>query len=148
MENNLLRRAVLSRACMGARQPRPRRKRPKKQVTVPWKRRVIAQIEQNERDQTATGVVDRKKPANVEQLRKLVGASKKALNRLFDLELDPPQLSNDRVDEITGVLGVAPPLLETEDDDDDLSAVVHVLRRLTKEARRDLMKIAESLPKK
>lgn len=130
------------------RQPKQRVRRKKKQVTVPWKRRALAKLKDNEKAQDEDGVVDPKRPINIEQLRKLVKASKKALNVLFDLDRDPPQLSNDHVDEITGVLGIAPPLLEEDSDDDDLAEVVHLLRTLTRESRQDVLAIARRMPKK
>lgn len=131
---------VILRGCMAdARHPKTY-KEGKSQVTVPWKRRVIAKLEENDKNEAA--------PANIEQLRKMVKAPKAGLNKLFDLKRDPPQLTSGFVDDITKVLGVLPPVLEDDKDDPDFARDVLLLRSLDVQVRRALMLTAASLPKK
>lgn len=112
----------------------------KVQVTVPWKRRVLARLARNK----DLGL----KPANVEQLGKDLAAPKAAMNKLLDLERDPPQLTSSYVKEICELLDVTPPVLEEEGDDPDFAADVLLLRDLDIEARRALMLTAARMPRK
>jgi hypothetical protein len=123
----------------GARHPKPY-KDGKRQVTIPWKRRVLAKLKDNEKRGH--------KPAKIEHLRDLIGAPKGGLNTLFKLDKDPPQLTSAYVDEILEVLEIAPPLVEEDADDEQFVRDVELLRRLTDEARRDLMLIARQMPRK
>lgn len=124
----------------GARHPRPYVDRPRRQVTIPWKRRVIAKLAANEKDG--------KRPFKIEQLKDLVDATKGSLNELFDLEREPQQLTSKYADAINEVLGIAPPLLEADDDDEEFIRDVELLRTLTPETRADLMSLARRMSKK
>lgn len=128
---------------MGARHPKPYKggkDGKKEQVTVPWKKRAIAKLEANKRD--------KKTPSTPEQLKVAVGAPKGGINKLLDLDRDPPQLTSAYVFAISEKLEILPPVLETEEDDDDFAADVLLLRSLNTEARRELMITAGRLPKK
>lgn len=81
-------------------------------------------------------------PRNINQLRLLLKAPKGGLNKMLDLERDPPQLTGTYVDEISERLEIAPPLIETDADDESLARDVHVLRQLAPEARRELIALA------
>jgi len=128
----------------------PKTKKPKTQVTIPWKRRVLAALEANAKHKGPPDPILR--PANREQLMDAVDGSKGQINKLLDLDRDPPQLSaeKDKVEHISRLLGIAPPLVETEEDDDDTAAIVHLIRSLTKEKRTLLMGVAKGFnePKK
>jgi hypothetical protein len=122
-----------------ARHPKPYKKG-KSQITIPWKRRVLAKLAQNK--------LAKKQPANLEQLKDSVGATKGALNSTFDLEKDPPQLTSAYATDITEMLGIEPPLIEADDDSEDLLRDIKVLRSLTDEARGEMMATARRLPKR
>ncbi len=122
----------------GARHPKPYKDGKKEQVTVPWKRRVLAKI--------ATNKAAGSRPANIDQLAEIVGAKKGGLNRLLDLK--KTQLTSGDAREITRVLGVLPPVVERDEDDPDFARDVLLLRSLDVESRRDLMLTAERLQKK
>lgn len=140
MTKNFQRALVISRACMpDARHPKPY-KDGKAQVTVPWKRRVLAKIAENK---TA-----KHQPINIDQLALIVKASKGSLNKLLKLDHVPPQLTSAFADEITEVLGILPPVVEDDDDDPDFARDVLLLRSLDADARRDLMLTAGRMPKK
>ena len=119
-----------------AKHPKPY-KEGKTQVTVPWKKRVLAAIAANKEAKV--------KPLNIDQLKDIVGAKKGSLNRLLKLDLDPPQLTSAFVSEISNELGVLPPVLEEETDDLEFAAAVLMLRSLDVKARRHLMMTAERL---
>lgn len=123
----------------GARHPKPYIEG-KSQVTIPWKRRVIAKLEHNERE----GI----NPFRIEHLKKLVGAPKGSLNTLFKLDKEPPQLTSGYAEAITRILGVTPPLVEQDGDDEQFVRDVLALRELTPDERRDLMSIAARMSKK
>jgi hypothetical protein len=101
---------------------------------------VLAKLKRNE--------ADGEHPANVGQLRVVVGAKKGNLDALFDLERDPPQLSSIYVEKITKRLGVEPPFLEEDGDDDDFVRDARMLRTLTHAARQRLMLLAQDLPRR
>ncbi len=124
----------------GARHPKPYNEGPRRQVTIPWKRRVLAKLKENREKKI--------EPANIGQLRGIVGAPKGSLDALLDLEREPQQLTSTYVDEIDAVLGTTPPLVETDEDDEDFARDVQILRTLTRESRRDLMIVAQQMPKK
>lgn len=111
----------------GARHPKRYKESPAKPVTIPWKLRVLAKLEDNKREG--------KQPANIDQLKDMVGAAKGSLNALLDLERDPVQWTTKYLDEINEALGVDPPLFETEEDDRDFWRDVQLLRSLTEESR-------------
>lgn len=115
----------------GARHPKPYNDGERRQVTIPWKRRVIAKLADNERD----GV----EPKNINQLRLLLKAPKGGLNKMLDLERDPPQLTGTYVDEICERLGIEPPLIEADGDTEDFVRDVHALRRVPVDVRREVM---------
>jgi len=123
-----------------ARHPVRYKEGPSKQITVPWKRRVLSKLAENK--------TNGKNPANVEQLRIIVKAKKGGLNKTLDLDLDPPRLTSKYADDITAELGIDPPLVETDEDDPGFWNDVRRLRALSAEARSDLMRIAEQLAKK
>lgn len=118
----------------GARHPKPYNDGERKPITIPWKRRVIAKLAENDKN----GI----EPRNINQLRLLLKAPKGGLNKMLDLERDPPQLTGTYVDEISERLEIAPPLIETDADDESLARDVHVLRQLAPEARRELIALA------
>jgi hypothetical protein len=120
-----------------ARHPKPYKKG-KAQVTVPWKRRVLAKLAENKK----AGL----RPSNIDQLAEIVGAKKGGLNRLLDL--DKMQLTSGDADEVTKVLGILPPVLENDGDDPDFARDVLLLRSLEPAARQDMMMIAGRLLKK
>jgi len=123
------------------RYPKPYKEGPRRQVTIPWKRRVLAQLEKNAQNGHA--------PANREQLNKLIEAKKGSVNKLLDLDREPPQLTSTYADEITALLKVAPPLVETDEDNDlELARDVQILRSLEPGFRRSLMETAAAGPKK
>lgn len=124
----------------GARHPKPYVEGEKTQVTVPWKRRVLAKLAVNKAMNGS--------PNSPEQLKDAVGAPKSAINKLLDLKRDPPQLTSTYTDAITRILGVDPPILENEDDDPEFARYVLLLRSLTPAARRALMSAAEGMDKK
>lgn len=124
---------------LGARHPKPY-KDGKAQVTVPWKRRVLAKLAENKKA--------KHRPANIDQLAEIVKASKGSLNKLLKIELQPPQLTSAFAEDITAILRILPPVLEEDDDDPDFAGDVLLLRSLDVGARRDLMLTAERMPKK
>lgn len=126
----------------GARHPKPYKEGPRRQITIPWKKRVEAKLAANKE------ATPRIEPWNIEQLGRLVGAKKAGLNKTFDLKREPQQLTSKYADEICDILGIAPPLIEAESDTEDFIRDVQLLRRLTPEARRDLMLTAQRLLKK
>ena len=123
-----------------ARHPKPYNEGPRRQVTIPWKQRVLAKLEENKK----AG----KKPANREQLRGEVGVPKNSINVLLDLEKDPPQLTSTYADAINDALKIEPPLIEQEGDDDEFIRDVAFLRKLTPEQRRDLVTALRRLVEK
>lgn len=120
-----------------ARHPKPY-KDGRRQVTVPWKRRVLTKLDENKK----TG----RTPANREQLNNAVGAPKGVVNKLLDIDND--QMTNAYVDEICEVLQIAPPLIEEDDDDEEFVRDVIFLRTLSRDARRDLVQFAKSMAKR
>lgn len=133
--------AVVSRAPMpGARHPKPYNDGDRRPITIPWKRRVIAKLADNEKN----GI----EPKNINQLRLLLKAPKGGMNKMLDLERDPPQMTGTYVDEISERLDIAPPLVETDEDDENFARDVHVLRQLAPEARRELIALASRMASK
>lgn len=122
----------------GARHPKPYKDGPRGQITVPWKRRVLAKLDANKKS--------RVRPWNIEQLREILDAPKAGLNKLLKPESD--QLTSKYADEITSLLQVTPPLVEQETDDEDFVRDVLLLRRLTTQQRADVMRIVAGLAKK
>ncbi len=112
----------------------------KSQVTVPWKRRVIAKLAGNKK----AGA----KPANIDQLADLVGAAKGGLNGLLDLDRRPPQFTSADERAITELLKIIPPVLEEDEDDPDFAKDVLLLRALDPDSRRDLMITAARLKRR
>ncbi len=123
-----------------ARHPKPYVDAPAKQITVPWKRRVLAKLASNKEAKI--------RPWNIDQLRLEVDAKKGGLNKTFDLEREPPQLTSKYADQITELLKILPPLVETDEDDEDFVEDVLLLRTLTRGARRDLMALAKRTEKR
>jgi hypothetical protein len=119
-----------------ARHPKPY-KDGRGQVTIPWKRRVLAKLQKNEDD--------KKSPANPEQLRNAVGAKKGSMNALLDLGRVPQQLTSVYVSEICEALEILPPLLEQDQDDEEFIRDVMLLRKLTRDERRDVLATAKRI---
>ena len=114
-----------------ARHPKPYNEGPRRQVTVPWKQRVLAKLAENKK----AG----KKPANREQLKDEVGAPKNSINQLLNLKKKTPQLTSTYADAINAVLKIEPPLIEQEGDDDEFIRDVAFLRMLSPSQRRDVI---------
>jgi hypothetical protein len=110
-----------------ARHPKTYKDTPASPVTIPWKRRVLKKLKENEDANV--------RPCNIDQLKGLIGAAKGSLNKLLDLEREPAQWTTKYLDEITSALGVEPPLLETDDDDPDFVRDVQLLRSLSPDSR-------------
>lgn len=108
------------------------------QITTPWKRRVLAALDRNDKAE--------REPRNIGQLRTAVGAKKGGLDNTLDLERG--QLTSAYAQEISDVLGIAPPLIEDDEDDEDFVRHVQLLRTLTVDARHDLMVTAQRLPRR
>lgn len=122
-----------------ARHPKPY-KEGKDQVTLPWKRRALEQLARNKAAQM--------RPENIDQLGKMLDAPKGSFNKLLDLKRSPPQLTSSYAIEISELLGIAPPVIESDDDDPDFARDVLLLRSLNIESRRALMFTAARLEKK
>lgn len=98
---------------------------------------MLAKLEENKRA--------KKSPANREQLNDAVDAPKGSINNLLNLERSPPQLTSVYVDEICDVLKIAPPLIEADTDDEEFVRDVMLLRKLTRDERRDALRVVERL---
>jgi hypothetical protein len=125
----------------GARHPKPYVEGKRKQMTIAWKRRVQAKLDENAK----AGI----KPSTVADLARMLrrgkGADKAGLYRALDPESD--QTASADVDEICHMLGVGPPLVES-DEDEELQGDLEVIRSLSPDARRELMVIARRMPRK
>lgn len=118
-----------------ARHPKPYNKGPRKQMTPAWKARVVEKLKENE----AAGA----SPANLAEMAALLAKADKAgIYRTFNT----PQMSSSYVDAICELLEIAPPLVEATDE--DLQQDIEILRSMPRDARRDLMAIAERMVKK
>lgn len=99
----------------------------------------MAKLEENKRN-------DKKRPWNIEQLRLMVDAKKGSINTLLDL--DKEQLTSTYADDINRVLGIEPPLIEQDGDDEEFIRDVRTLRSLDADSRRALMVAAAKMHKK
>jgi hypothetical protein len=124
-----------------ARHPKPY-KGGKRQVTVPWKRRVLAKLAEHK------AATPRRAPWNIDQLMERVGAPKGSLNTLLKIDVENPQTASAYTDEISEVLGITPPVLEEDGDDPGFADDVLLLRTLSPESRRALMMTAQRLEKR
>jgi hypothetical protein len=118
------------------RRAKPYKEGPRKQMTLAWKRHVIATLGANKK----AG----RKPANLAQLAATLKADKRGIYVTFDLELEPPQMSSAYVDEICELLDIAPPMFETSGDD-EVERDLDVVRALSTEDRRALMEVAQRM---
>jgi hypothetical protein len=124
-----------------ARHPGPYKEGTRKQMTRKWKLSVLAKLEENENADV--------KPGSVPDLARLIKPSKPGYKAGLYRALNPDgdQVSSADVDIICEILKIAPPLVES-DDDEDLRRDIDLLRTLTPEARRVLMANARLLPKR
>lgn len=116
-----------------ARHPKPYNKGPRKQMTPAWKARVVEKLKENE----AVGA----SPANLAELAAVLPKADKAgIYRTFNT----PQMSSSYVDAICELLDISLPLVEAADDE-ELQRGIDLLRSMSRDARRDLMAIAERM---
>lgn len=123
------------------RRAKPYVKGPRKQMTMAWKRLVVARLAENERSG--------KQPANTAQLAKAVGSDKRGMYVTLDLDLplDEQQMSSAYVDAICDVLKIGQPLVESSDDR-QLEQDVAIFRQLDAETRSHMLALALKRPGK
>jgi hypothetical protein len=97
-----------------------------------WKLRVEAKLKENEK----AGI----KPASIAELARLLPGGKPEDKAGLYRALDPDgvQRSSKDVDAICELLGIGPPLVES-DEDEELQGDLEVIRSLSPDARRELM---------
>ena len=122
-----------------ARHPGPYNEGPRRQITIPWKKRALAKLESNK----AAGLT----PANQDQLMTMVGAKKGGINSTLKVT-GKQQFTSTYADDITRILEIDPPLVETEEDDEHFVRYVTILRSLTPQAQHELMRLAATMEKK
>jgi hypothetical protein len=121
------------------RRAKPYKDGTRKQMTLAWKKRVLAALDENKR----TG----KQPANLAQLASVLKADKRGIYVTFDVDAEPPQMSSVYVDDICELLNIAPPMLEASTDD-ELEKDLQTIRTLSPEDRRALIEIAQRMVKR
>lgn len=121
------------------RRAKPYKDGPRKQMTIAWKKLVIAKLAENKK----LG----KTPANPAQLAAAVDADKRGIYETFNLDRDPPQMSSAYVDEICETLQIPPPMAEASQDV-DLERDLTIVRAMSPEDRRALIEIAQRMLKR